>query len=161
MALKQRKQIFKMNNMTEKSQLAGGRPVGYIQSVTEDWTRDDGKQIQLVVGWRLWTVYLRVTKPAPYSLSFTFWNFASTTCLFAKWKLYLSRGSLKVYSSNGSMLFSLERNPVVELQFSGGDFVTLQSFLYNDYILPIRIEFAVIKRCLHLGILWKYLVNVY
>ena len=49
----------------EKYQLAGGRPAGYLQSVTKIWTRDNQEKILLVAEWRLWTRGLRVTTPVP------------------------------------------------------------------------------------------------
>ncbi|KAL9953601.1 hypothetical protein ACROYT_G041044 [Oculina patagonica] len=63
---------------------------------------------------------------------------------------------LKVYSSSGSEIFSLERcsanRPgVVELQFSGGDFLTVQTYLFSRYS-RLEIEFVVIRRGLQLAL---------
>ena len=39
----------KYNNYGEESQLAGGKPVGYLHAWPRIWTRDYWEQIQLVV----------------------------------------------------------------------------------------------------------------
>ena len=43
------KQTTEMNSTGQESQLAGGRPVDYIQMQQRSWTRDYVKQIYLVV----------------------------------------------------------------------------------------------------------------
>ena len=69
--------------------------------------------------------------------------------------VFLFSEFLKVFSSNGTEIFTHERcyedHQVVELQFGEGDFVTLNTQLYSRYS-RLRLEFVVVRRSLHSGI---------
>ena len=73
--------------------------------------------------------------------------------------VFLFSEFLKVFSSNGTEIFTRERcyedhRVVVELQFGEGDFVTLHTQLYSRYS-RLRLGFVVIRRSLHSGITRK------
>ena len=70
---------------------------------------------------------------------------------------------LKIFSSNGSEIFTRERcfedhRDVVELQFGEGNFVTLQTQLYSRYS-RLNLEFVLVRRSLHSGIPRKSLLS--
>ena len=69
--------------------------------------------------------------------------------------VFLFSEFLKVFSSNGTEIFTRERcyedHQVVELQFGEGDFVTLNTQLYSRYS-RLRLKFVVVRRSLYSGI---------
>ena len=75
--------------------------------------------------------------------------------------MFFSSEFLKVFSSNGSEIFTRERcfedhRDVVELQFGKENFVTLQTQLYSRYS-RLNLEFVLV-RSLHSGIARKSLL---